>query len=99
MILSRFFSEYPYFFSSGDNQPSGKVELSFAGFNKDDIKATIEHGDLVVTAENDERGKKTYRVLLGSGILEDDLSLKYSHGLLTVTLKPKKEERKQISIE
>jgi len=99
MLLTTLFSEYPNLFSFGDYVPASKVELNFAGFNKSDINAVIENGDLVVSAKNKDRKDKRYRILIGRDVSEDDLSLKYSHGLLTVELKPKKEDKKDIPIE
>lgn len=99
MLITKLLSEYPNFFSLGDYKPVSEVKLGFAGFAKKDINAKIERDSLIVSANNSEQGEKSYQVLLGRNVSVDDLSLTYSHGLLSVKLKPRQEENKKITID
>ena len=99
MLITKLFSEYPDFFSWVDEVARNEAELNFAGYKKSDLSAEIVNGYLTVTAENKKRGKKIGRIALSRGITEEDLVLAFEEGLLSVKLKEKPKEKKQLAIE
>jgi len=98
MLITKLFSDYPDFFSFGDMATTNEVDLNFAGFAKDEIKASVKGRELIVIAESGDH-KKIRKVYLDRNVTEDDLVLQYKHGLLNVKVKPKKEKQKQLLIE
>ena len=78
---------------------SNEVEVSVAGYAKDEVSAEVQGNQLVITADNKDRGKKIAKVFLGRGLTSSDLSIKYIHGLLQVKVKEKPKQQKLISID
>ena len=87
------------------------LEIELPGFKKEDLSVSLEDGYLTVTAEKShdqdkENGGKLIRqeryygsmtrsFYVGEDITSDEIKGKYEHGVLTISL-PKKEEQKQV---
>ena len=87
------------------------LEIELPGFKKEDLSVSLEDGYLTVTAEKShdqdkEKGGKLIRqeryygsmtrsFYVGEDITSDEIKGKYEHGILTISL-PKKEEQKQV---
>ena len=90
-------------------EKDGKYELvsNLAGFNKDDIKITINNGYLTISAEKKEEDtneyshKESYNSVsrsfyVGRDFSEEDFNAKFENGLLTIEFN--KKEPKQIKV-
>lgn len=84
-----------------------EMDLELPGFNKDEIKVSLENGYLTVSAErqkSEQEGKKYLRreihestsrsYYVGANVKKDEIKAKYSNGILTLTVP--KEQKKQI---
>ena len=98
-----------------ETENSYELDLELPGYNKDEIKVSLDGGYLTVSAERqkkEEDGKKYLRreirestsrsYYVGSEISESDIKAKYSNGMLSLTVpkaQPKKAKESYIAIE
>ena len=98
-----------------ETENSYELDLELPGYNKDEIKVSLDDGYLTVSAERqkkEEDGKKYLRreirestsrsYYVGSEISESDIKAKYSNGMLSLTVpkaQPKKAKGSYIAIE
>ena len=98
-----------------ETENSYELDLELPGYNKDEIKVSLDGGYLTVSAERqkkEEDGKKYLRreirestsrsYYVGSEISESDIKAKYSNGMLSLTVpkaQPKKAKGSYIAIE
>ena len=82
------------------------LDLALAGYNKDDIKVTLENGYLTVNATRTEKEEHTDKYLrreisestsrsyyVGTDVTKDQIKAKFSNGMLHLTL-PKEAPKK-----
>jgi HSP20 family molecular chaperone IbpA len=97
-LITDVLSEYPDFFTTARQFGTQEVELNFAGYAKKEINAHFKGNTLVVHGTNEDRGEKLRTVLIDRRLKPEDVAIKYSNGLITVSIKPKEEEQKEIPI-
>ncbi len=92
-----------------------ELEIELPGFEKNEIKVSLQNGYLTVGAEKKEKDEKEGKYLrrecmvscrrsyyVGEDISQDDIRAKYEKGILSLTIpkeSPKKIEEKTINIE
>ena len=98
-----------------ETETSYELDLELPGYNKDEIKVTLDNGYLTVSAEKqkkEEDGKKYLRreirestsrsYYVGTEVTQAEIKAKYSNGILSLTVpkqQPKKTENTYIAIE
>jgi len=92
-------SNYPDFFTSIRQWGAQTVELNFAGYAKEEVKAHFKGDKLIVIGHNDARGKSVRTVLLDRRLTYEDVKIKYSCGLITVSVEKPQEKKAEILIE
>ena len=98
-----------------ETETSYELDRELPGYNKDEIKVTLDNGYLTVSAEKqkkEEDGKKYLRreirestsrsYYVGTEVTQAEIKAKYSNGILSLTVpkqQPKKTENTYIAIE
>ena len=83
------------------------LEINLPGFQKENLKAHVENGYLIVSATQDEESKETQKkyvrceryhgelsrsFYIGKDIKQEEITATYQHGVLKLTL-PKKDPK------
>jgi len=79
-------------------KPKYPVDISFAGYAKEDLDIVVENGYLKVVADNKDMGKCNYTLFIGKNVDEEDIVATMKNGLLKIDVKEKKKEMKKIEI-
>ena len=89
-----------------ENDHAYLMDIEIPGFDKKDVKLSLENGYLTVSAKKEEKEEKGHHYLrrersvscsrsyyVGDSVKEEDVKAKYENGVLTVDI-PKEEETK-----
>lgn len=123
MLMPRFFNDYSLFDDIFDTVSSNSnmncdiqefdhnyvIDFELPGFKKENIKAELKNGYLVVSASRTDEdvsegnyirrerfmGTTTRSFYVGDNITQEDINAKYENGILTLTI-PKKEKVQQV---
>lgn len=123
MLMPRFFNDYSLFDDIFDTVSSNSnmncdiqefdhnyvIDFELPGFKKENIKAELKNGYLVVSASRTDEdvsegnyirrerfmGTTTRSFYVGDNIAQEDINAKYENGILTLTI-PKKEKVQQV---
>lgn len=105
MLLQR--KQYPMKCDIQEKKDRYLLDINLPGFQKENLKAYVENGYLIVSATQDEEtkenqkkyvrceryhGELTRSFYIGEDINQEDIRATYQHGVLKLVL-PKKEEK------
>lgn len=98
-VLKTDWTGYPSHFGNqlkyDEKSKSYTTELNVAGYKKDEIKVEVEEDTVIITAENEKRGRAS-RSFYVSEADPDNVRAKLEDGVLTVSIarRPEKTPRK-----
>ncbi len=72
------------FYRNFTENGSPSVQIDLPGYKKDEITIELDTDTLTVTANNESRGKKVYRVYVSEYIDTDKITSTLENGVLTI---------------